>query len=74
VNAIGLFGSYARGEASEESDIDIVVELPKDLIADRYFGLLHYLEDSLHKKIDLGILSNLKPALKPHISKEIIYV
>ena len=71
---IGLFGSYARGEAGEESDIDVAVELVKENIADRYFGLLHYLEDNLHKKIDLGIESNIKPALKPYVMKEIMYV
>ena len=71
---IGLFGSYARGDAREDSDIDVAVELDKENIADRYFGLLHYLEDNLHKKIDLGIESNIKPALRPYIMKEIRYV
>ncbi len=71
---IGLFGSYARGDAREDSDIDVAVELAKENIADRYFGLLHYLEDNLHKKIDLGIESNIKPALRPYIMKEIRYV
>lgn len=71
---IGLFGSYARGDAREDSDVDVAVELVKENIADRYFGLLHYLEDNLHKKIDLGIESNIKPALKPYIMKEIKYV
>lgn len=71
---IGLFGSYARGDAREDSDIDVAVELVKENIADRYFGLLHYLEDNLHKKIDLGIESNIKPALRPYIMKEIRYV
>ena len=71
---IGLFGSYARGDAREDSDIDVAVELRKENIADRYFGLLHYLEDNLHKKIDLGIESNIKPALRPYIMKEIMYV
>ena len=71
---IGLFGSYARGDAREDSDIDVAVELAKGNIADKYFGLLHYLEDNLHKKIDLGIESNIKPALRPYVMKEIMYV
>jgi predicted nucleotidyltransferase len=71
---IGLFGSYVRGEARDDSDIDIAVELKQGNIADEYFRLLHYLEDNLHKKIDLGILSNIKPALQPYILKEIVYV
>ena len=71
---IGLFGSYARGEAREDSDVDVAVELKKENIADKYFGLLHYLEDNLHKRIDLGFESNIKPALRPYIMKEIMYV
>lgn len=74
VTRIGLFGSFARGEASEDSDIDIAIELKKEGIADNYFGLLHYLEDNLHRKIDLGIESNLKPVIKKYVEEEIIYV
>jgi len=74
VISIGLFGSYARDEAREDSDIDIAVEIKRENKVDNYFGLLHYLEDTLHKKIDLGIESNLKKIVKPYVKKEIIYV
>jgi len=70
---IGLFGSYARGEAREDSDIDVAIEM-EDYSADGYFGTLHFLEDAFQKRIDLGIESNFKPVLKPYILKEIIYV
>lgn len=73
VTKIGLFGSYARGEAREDSDIDVAIEL-STYSADGYFGVLHLLEDSFKKRIDLGIESNFKPILKPYILKEIIYV
>ena len=71
---IGLFGSYARGEAREDSDIDIAIEVDSQDIADSFFGALHFLEDHLQKKIDLGMESNLRPELKEQIEKEIIYV
>lgn len=71
---IGLFGSYARGGAHEDSDIDIAVELSDGNKADNYFRLLHLLEDNFHKKIDLGIESTIKPAVKEYVRKEIIYV
>jgi len=74
VLSIGLFGSYARDEYTPESDIDIAVELEKENKADNYFGLLHFLEDNLHKKIDLGIESNLKKVVKKYVDKEIIHV
>lgn len=73
VTKIGLFGSYARGDAREDSDIDVAIELSKNT-ADSYFGLLHFLEDSFNARIDLGIESNLKPIIKPYVMKEIIYV
>lgn len=73
VTKIGLFGSYARGEAREDSDIDVAIELSR-YSADGYFGVLHLLEDSFNKRIDLGIESNFKPILRPYIMKEIIYV
>lgn len=74
VLSIGLFGSYARGDYTPESDIDIAVELKKENKADNYFNLLHFLEDNLHKKIDLGIESNLKKIVKEYVDKEIIHV
>ncbi len=71
---VGLFGSYARGDAREDSDIDIAIELDTHQIADGYFSTLHFLEDHLQKKIDLGVLSNLRPELQEKIKREIIYV
>lgn len=71
---IGFFGSYARDAAREESDIDIVVALKTDHMADAYFGVLHYLEDHLQRKIDLGLESSLRPEIRDRVEKEIIYV
>ena len=73
VTKIGLFGSYARGDARVDSDIDMAIELSANT-ADNYFGLLHYLEDTFQKRVDLGIESNFKPIIKPYILREIIYV
>lgn len=74
VRKIGLFGSFARGDYREDSDIDIAVELSDDNKADNYFRLLHFLEDNLQRRIDLGIESAIKPAIKERVKKEIIYV
>lgn len=74
VESIGLFGSYARGEARDGSDIDIVVMLNSEHLADDYFGVLHYLEDHLQHKIDLGLESSLRPEIRNRIKGEIIYV
>ena len=74
VEKIGLFGSYARDEAREDSDIDIAVELKTSNSFRSFFTLLHFLEDNLQQKIDLGIEHSLKPIAKEKILQEIIYV
>jgi predicted nucleotidyltransferase len=71
---IGLFGSYARDEQTEESDIDIAVEIESTNKFRSFFALKRYLEDNLHKKVDLGIESTLKPTVKSYITKDMIYV
>lgn len=74
VTKIGLFGSYARETATANSDIDIAVEIESQNSFRSFFSLLHFLEDGLGKKIDLGIEHSLKPIAKQQILKEIIYV
>lgn len=51
VNEISLFGSFARGEETEESDIDLFVDMPPDL--HKLLGLIEFLEKNLKRKIDI---------------------
>ena len=74
VTKIGLFGSYARNEATLNSDIDIAVEIKSNNSFRSFFSLLSFLQDGLKSKVDLGIESSLKPIAKKYIMKEIIYV
>jgi len=74
VLSIGLFGSYARDEARDDSDIDIAVEIESSNKFRSFFDLKYYLEEQLQKQIDLGIESTLKPIAKEYISRDIIYV
>ena len=46
-----LFGSYARGEASESSDVDMVIDC--DISGLDFFGLIEEIREVLHKKVDL---------------------
>ena len=70
---IGLFGSYVRGEQREDSDIDLAVEIESSNKFRSFFGLKAYLEDSLQKKVDLGIENSIKPIVRDYIEKEIEY-
>jgi predicted nucleotidyltransferase len=70
---IGLFGSFAKGEQTADSDIDILVEL-KEPRFDWLAGLKIYLEQSFEKKIELVRKSNvLKSRFISRVEKDIIY-
>ncbi len=75
VKRIGLFGSYLRNEANEDSDIDILVEFNKDAKTfDNYMDLKFFLEKLFqNKKIDLVLNESIKPGLKKYIMNEIKY-
>jgi hypothetical protein len=75
VSKIGIFGSIARGEQTEQSDIDIAIEMaPGRKNLHNFLEFRRFLEINLGTSIDLGIESTLKPAIKNQIQKEIFYV
>ncbi|KIM04756.1 MAG: DNA polymerase III subunit beta [Sulfurovum sp. AS07-7] len=72
---IGLFGSFARDEQHESSDIDVAIEIEKEKKSlSNFFAIRRELEEKFGKKVDLGIESTLKPIIKEYVQKEIIYV
>lgn len=72
VRSLGLFGSWAKGGAREDSDIDLVVELERHAFDD-YMGLKLYLEDYFQRPVDLVLKSELKPRYRERILKEVRY-
>ena len=74
VKSIAIFGSYARGEQKETSDIDILVEFYKtpDLI--EFVDLKYYLEDILGIKVDLVTKNALHPMIREEVLKDAEYV
>ena len=74
IEEIALFGSYARGEAEEESDVDIAIISMKEKNYFTLISAMQYLEEKLHKKVDLGFFDSIRPFVKRRIKKDLIYV
>ncbi|MDO8704772.1 MAG: nucleotidyltransferase family protein [Sulfuricaulis sp.] len=74
VKHLALFGSTARGEAREDSDVDVLVEFDGPATFDGYMGLKSYLEELLGRKVDLVTESGLKPRARLHVEKDLIRV
>ncbi len=72
VKKIGVFGSFARGEANEQSDIDILVELYEP-IGWEFVDLKEYLEAILENTVDLVTNNALKPLIRDNILSEVVY-
>jgi len=76
VKAIGIFGSYVRGEQTTTSDVDILVEFEEEAKIGllKYVNMENYLSDLLGVKVDLVTKSALKPRLGKQILKEVSYL
>lgn len=70
-----LFGSYARDEATIDSDLDILVELDHTQpIGMKFFIYQAELEDLLHKKVDLVSSQGLSRHVEPYIDKDKVLI
>ena len=72
VKEIGIFGSYARGEESDQSDVDLLVAFD-ETIGWEFIDLKDFLERVLDKPVDLVTVNALKPHLRGGILKEVVY-
>jgi len=70
VKKAGIFGSVVRGEETEKSDIDILVEIESRMSLLDFAGLKLELEEALGRKVDLGEYSAIKPIIKEQILSE----
>ncbi len=76
VDTIGIFGSYAQGQESRKSDVDILVTFsePNDIDLLDFIGLKQFLSRKLKVKVDLVEKDALKTQIKDKILQETIYV
>ncbi len=72
VTSLAVFGSVARDEARQDSDVDILVEFDPPPTFERYMDLKFYLEDLLGHRVDLGTPETLKPRVRARVQAEAV--
>jgi len=70
VSKAALFGSAIRGQMGSKSDIDILVQIDKDISLLEFVGLKLDLEEALKKDVDLVEYDTIKPLIRDRILKE----
>jgi predicted nucleotidyltransferase len=73
IKSMAIFGSYARGEPSDDSDVDILVEFD-DKIGIRFIDLAEEIEELLGDKVDLVSRKGIKEKYYQVIQQDLIYV
>ena len=74
VSSLVLFGSHARDEAGEESDVDLLVDFAKVPSWSEFNDLIDFLENLLGTTVDLVSPSTLKPRMRPYVERDSIRV
>ncbi len=73
VTSIALFGSAARDQVTDSSDIDILVTFDGPADSRRYFGVQFHLEDLFGRPIDLVTDKALRPELRQSVEQDCVY-
>lgn len=74
LRAIGIFGSYARGNQLQDSDVDILVEVERPMGFIKFIKLENHLSQILGVKVDLVTKKALKPFIGKRVLQEVQYV
>lgn len=70
----GIFGSYVRGDETNVSDIDVLVEFANSADLFDYVGLSQFPEEKLHCQVDVVPQDDIRAELKAEILKETVYL
>jgi len=74
VASLSLFGSVARGDSTENSDIDLLVRFDGRASFDRYMDLKLFLEDLLGRRVDLVTEQALREEIRAHVEQDLLRV
>ncbi len=72
ITGIGIFGSFARGEQTPDSDLDVLVSMDKSVSLLEWAGAVNYLSSLLGIKVDVVPVEDIRPELKQVIMEEVI--
>jgi predicted nucleotidyltransferase len=70
----GIFGSHARGDESEDSDLDVLVNFKEKATLLDWVGLGQFLEEKLHCKVDVVSKRALREEIRPYVMKDLLRV
>ncbi|OJW22070.1 MAG: nucleotidyltransferase [Planctomycetales bacterium 71-10] len=74
VKSLAVFGSMARGDDHEGSDVDVLVAFEGPANFDDFMGLKLDLEDLLGRRVDLGTPETLRPEMRAEVQRDLIHV
>lgn len=75
IEEIGLYGSFSLNRQNNNSDIDIIIKVPKNFKTyHSYLELKDFLEDKLGKKVDIVYKDSVNPVIYSRITRDVIYV
>ena len=74
VTGLALYGSFARNQATPESDVDVLVKFAAPPNWRRYFGAQAYLEDLFSRPVDLSTIGEVRSAIRPYVERDAIDV
>ncbi|PIS22589.1 hypothetical protein COT50_01125 [candidate division WWE3 bacterium CG08_land_8_20_14_0_20_41_10] len=74
IDYLALFGSYARGDYHEDSDVDLLVNFKETQSYFEKARVLLNLQDTLNKEVDLVSYKNIKPNRKPYIMRDAVTI
>jgi predicted nucleotidyltransferase len=74
VKSLSVFGSIARGDDHEGSDVDVLVIFEGEATFDNFMGLKLDLEDLFGRPVDLGTPDTLRPEMRAQVEKDLIHV
>jgi uncharacterized protein len=74
ITRLGIFGSYARGQQTEASDLDILVDYGQPPTLLKLIELRDYLSQLFALKVDVVTPNGLKPRIRDRVLSEVIYL